>query len=63
MSTLNSGTKGKVLIPTNDRKYPFLIKLREDCYLLVKTDGTLTGDGFRESDLAKYCPNAELEGG
>jgi hypothetical protein len=61
METLNANTKGKVLIPTNDRKYPFLIKLEDDCYLLVKSNGTLTGDGFYKSELAKYCPNAELE--
>jgi hypothetical protein len=68
MEGLNANTKGKVLIPTNERNYPFLIKITEKnwngnidvIYLAVKRDGTLTGDGFYESELAKYCPNAEL---
>jgi hypothetical protein len=62
METLNPNSKGKVLIPTNDKRFPFLIKLEEDCYLFVKADGTLTGDGFYRSELPKYCPNADLEG-
>jgi len=70
MGALNSETKGKVLIPTNERRFPFLIKTTEVnwcgdeliIYLAVRPDGTLTGDGFYKSELAKYCPNAELEG-
>lgn len=62
MEALNSETKGKVLIPTNERSFPFLIKIEEDLYIAVRPDGTLTGDGFYKSELAKYCPNAELEG-
>ncbi len=69
METLNANTKGKVLIPTNRRDYPYLIKTTAEnwrgdtdvIYLLVRLDGTLTGDGFYKSELAKYCPNAELE--
>ena len=60
MDTLNADTKGKVLIPTKRKDYPFLIKLEEDGYLLVKPDGTLSGDLFYKSELAKYCPDAEL---
>jgi len=63
MDALNANTKGKVLIPTIDSKYPFLIKIVEsgkDIYLLVRKDGTLSGDGFYLEELSKYCPNAEL---
>lgn len=60
MDTLNSETKGKVLIPTNEKSFPFLIKIKEDLYIAVRPDGTLTGDGFYKSDFIKYCPNAEL---
>lgn len=61
MEKLNSNTKGKVLIPTNERDFPFLIKVEENLYLAVRANGTLTGDGFYKSELNKYCPNAELE--
>ena len=60
MNDLNANTKGKVLIPTNRKDYPFLIKLNDDNYLLVDKDGKLTGDGFYKSELSKYCPLAEL---
>lgn len=70
MTRLNSNSQGKVLIPTNERDFPFLIKTIENnwrgdtdaIYLAVRSDGTLTGDGWYKSELAKYCPNAELEG-
>ena len=64
MDKLNANTKDKVLIPTNDRTYPFLIKLEEDMFLLVKKDGTLSGDGFQKNELSKYVRDAEwdLEG-
>lgn len=63
MESLNANTKGKVLFATNDKKYPFLIKVVENdiaMFLLVKADGTLTGDGFYLHELPKYCPNAEI---
>ena len=63
METLNANSQGKILIPTNESKYPFLIKIIENdkyVYLLVKADGTLSGDGFYESELTKYCPKAEI---
>jgi hypothetical protein len=54
MNTLNANTKGIVLIPTNNKSYPFVIKSEDDCYLLVKKDGTLTGDGFTSKDVERY---------
>lgn len=68
MATIDANTEGKVLIPTNERDFPYLIKTTAEnwrgdtdvIYLVVKRDGTLTGDGWYKAELAKYCPNAEL---
>ena len=68
MNTINADTEGKVLIPTNRSDYPYMIKTISEnwrgdtdvIYLVVRRDGTLTGDGWYTSELAKYCPDAEL---
>jgi hypothetical protein len=61
MATLNSNTKGKVLIVTNDRTYPFIIKLEDSSYpyLLVQRNGKLSGDGYSLEEVIKDFPNCE----
>lgn len=61
MQTLNASTKGKVLIVTNDRNYPFIIKCDDSSYpyILVKPDGTLSGDGFSLEEVINRFPNCE----
>lgn len=52
----------KALFATNDRKYPYLFLMEDDVtYMLIKADGTLTGDAFDgREDVLKYFPQAEL---
>jgi hypothetical protein len=62
MNTLNANTKGKVLIVTNDRTYPFIIKYNDDSsypYLLVQKNGKLSGDGYSLEEVIKDFPNCE----
>ena len=58
MYTLNVKSKAQVLIPTNDPKNPFVIKIQDnrgiDEYWLLRADGTLTGDGFFTEEKEKY---------
>ena len=58
MYTLNVKSKTQVLIPTNDPKNPFVIKIQDDRgineYWLLRADGTLTGDGFLTEEKEKY---------
>ena len=58
MATLDTKTNTPILIPTGHSKYPFLIKTLDNkginVYWLVKTDGTLSGDGFTEEEKEKY---------
>ncbi len=58
MYTLNVKSKTQVLIPTNDPKNPFVIKIQDDRgineYWLLRADGTLTGDGFSTEEKEKY---------
>lgn len=58
MYTLNVKSKTQVLIPTNDLKNPFVIKIQDDRgineYWLLRADGTLTGDGFLTEEKEKY---------
>jgi hypothetical protein len=61
MSQLSFNTKGKILFPTNHYKYPFLIKVEDDLYLLVREDGSLTGDAFYKKEISNYFPKTELE--
>lgn len=61
---LNSNVKGKVLFTTNNSNTPFLIRTpregKEDIFIAVKKDSTLTGDGFYKSELTKYYPNIDM---
>ena len=61
MQTLNASTNGKVLIITNDRHYPFIIKCDDSLYsyLLVNRDGTLSGDGFSLEEVINRFPDCE----
>jgi hypothetical protein len=61
MSQLSFNTKGKILFPTNHYKYPFLIKVEDDLYLLVREDGSLTGDAFYRNEIIKHFPKTELD--
>lgn len=58
MHTLDVKSKAQVLIPTNDPKNPFVIKIQDDRgineYWLLRADGTLTGDGFLTEEKEKY---------
>ena len=58
MYTLDVKSTIQILIPTGDTNYPFLIKALDDrginVYWLVKTDGTLSGDGFGTEEKEKY---------
>lgn len=58
MRTLDVKSKAQVLIPTNDPKNPFVIKIQDDRgineYWLLRADGTLTGDGFLTEEKEKY---------
>jgi len=58
METINTNTDYQVLIPTENSRYPFLIKTLDergiDCYWLVDKEGKLTGDGFDASEKDKY---------
>jgi hypothetical protein len=58
MATLDTRTTKQVLIPTENSKYPFVIKLQDDRgineYWLIRTDGTLTGDAFSTQEKEKY---------
>jgi hypothetical protein len=52
----------KVLFPTNDKKYPTLFLREDGIYILIDTNGNLTGDGFdSKENVLKYFPKAELE--
>jgi len=63
MATLNTNRLDRVLIPTNHRTYPFLIKVTDSSYpyYLVQTNGKLSGDGYSLEEVNKDFPNAELE--
>ena len=58
MRTLDVKSKAQVLIPTNDPKNPFVIKIQDDRgineYWLLRADGTLKGDGFLTEEKEKY---------
>ena len=61
MTTLRAIQDRKVMFPTNDTKYPTLIKRDDDSYVLIDKDGRLTGDGFSDdADVLKYFPKADL---
>jgi hypothetical protein len=51
----------KVLFNTNDRQYPFLFKREDNIYILIDSNGKLSGDGFDSVEhVLKYFPKAEL---
>ena len=58
MATLDKKTKKQVLIPTQDSKYPFVLKLQDDIgfneYWLIRADGTLNGNAFSTEEKEKY---------
>jgi hypothetical protein len=51
----------KVLFATNDNKYPWLFLNDDGRFLLIKKDGTLTGDGyFGVEDALLHFPKADI---
>ena len=56
--TIDVKSEKQILIPTNNSKYPFVIKIQDSRgineYWLIKADGTLSGDGFLTEEKEQY---------